>query len=146
MPFDPKVPDVIHSYVDREPTPEDPVTGIQIQRLRSRIDPNTRLKEADIPKIEGIKISLQECDWNGRKMDVMRQDMSLQNGKAYLVYVIQFPLAGEAVQMRVGGRAERESAVSKLFAESAAKFQNTKPLVTTNPTDKMTDEFFWDGR
>ena len=125
---DPPESDTLYKYVDREPTPDDPALVLQIQRLRGVIDSASRMKESEIPRIEGITVSLQDFTWKDSELDVMRQAFVLPSGLEYVVFGIQYPLSGEAVQLQVGGPASDELKIYSLFCQIALRFENTKPL------------------
>lgn len=121
-------PDTLHSFTRREAGPEAPAHIIQLQRLHGTISPTQRLTPEDFPEVEGIKTTLQEFTWKGHTLDVMRQTMALANGAEYVVFGIQYPLSGEAVQLQVGGLVQDEKKIHALFTQLAGAFQNTKPL------------------
>lgn len=122
-------PDTIYKYVDREPTPGDPAVVIQVQRLRGLISLRSRMKPSEIPQVEGISTTLQEFKWKQHDLDVMRQTITLPTGVDYVVYGIQYPLTGEAVQLQVGGPLRQDQEVYGIFSQVAQGFSNTKPLL-----------------
>jgi len=124
----PSEADTIYKFADRDLTPDDPAHVIQIQRLRGLISPTARMNESDLPIIEGITTTLQEFSWKGLILDVTRQVITLPNGINYVVFGIQYPLSGEAVQLQVGGPEGDETEVYSQFSTIAADFENTKPL------------------
>jgi hypothetical protein len=132
-------PDTLCKFVDRDPTPNEPATAIQVQRLHGIINWQQRLKLEEIPKIAGFSTTLEETTWSGMNLDVIRQVASLPNQTQYVVYGIQFPLSDEAVQLHVGGPAEKDEEVRALFKTAVASFKNTKPLVgdPSAPTGRM---------
>lgn len=126
--LDPSETDTLYKFADRDLTPDDPAHVIQIQRLRGVISPTARMKESDLPIIEGITTTLQEFSWKGLQLDVTRQAISLPNGINYVVFGIQYPLSGEAIQLQVGGPEKDETEVYSVFSTIAEDFENTKPL------------------
>jgi len=126
-------PNTLYKYVDREPTPDDPAYVIQIQRLRGVITPTDRMKKSEMPIVEGITSTLQDFTWRGLVLDVIRQTILLPNGDQYIVFGIQYPLSGEAVQLQVGGPSGEEDKLYSLFSQIAGDFQNTKPLHSSSP-------------
>ena len=90
------------------------------------------MKPSDIPKIEGISTTLQELNWKGLELDVMRQTITLPTGTDFIVYGIQYPLSGEAVQLQVGGPIQQDGETYKLFTQVAQSFGNTRPLPGAN--------------
>jgi hypothetical protein len=122
-------PDTLGKFADRDPNPSDPPTVIQIQRLRGTIGRYQRLKLEDMPKIAGMTSTLEETTWDGLRLDIMRQVMTLPNQTQYVAYGIQFPLSDEAVQLHVGGPVAKDEEVRLLFKTEVTSFKNTKPLV-----------------
>jgi len=125
---DPSDPNTIYSFVDREPSPESPAVVIQIQRLRGLINPEMRLDASDCGIADGISTTIQEFTWNGLETDVIRQTLTLPIGVDYVVYGIQYPLSGEAVQLQVSGPVQQDQEIYELFTQVARDFENTRPL------------------
>ena len=119
--------DSLYQFVDREPTPDDIATVIQVQRLRGTIDPNERLSPKHFPDIAGTTTTVQEGNWNGLTIDISRQVMFLGEVE-FVVYSAQFPLPAEAVQLQVGGPAAREDQTKQLFDEAVASFTSNRPI------------------
>lgn len=119
----------LHSFLDRPPTPDDPPTVITVDRLRGVVNPNDRLNGDSLPEQPGVRMSLQEKTWRGIVLDVMLSEMEAENEKL-IAYVIQFPLADEAVQLTVGGPSARRQELEERFNSVVDSFQNTKPLYT----------------
>lgn len=125
--------DSLYQLLDRDPTPDNPATVIQVQRLRGTIDPDQRLSVEDVPDIDGMTTSLEETRWNGQPIDVMRQVMEIGE-VTFVVYGAQFPLPREAVQLQVGGPVEREAETKMLFERSVASFKSTRPIARSRRT------------
>lgn len=119
----------LHSFRDRPPTPDDPPTVISVDRLRGLVNPKDRLDRDSLPEQPGVRMSLQEKTWQGITLDVMISDVESENG-GVSAYVIQFPLADEAVQLTVGGPAVRRPEIEEQFNSVVDSFRNTKPLYT----------------
>jgi hypothetical protein len=119
----------LHSFLDRPPTPNDPPTVITIERLNGLVDPNNRLSPDAIPQQPGVRMSLQEKTWQGITLDVMNSEFETENGLV-VGYVIQFPLADEAVQLTVGGPPARRKDIEDQFDRVVDSFRNMKPLYT----------------
>ncbi|HXR04070.1 MAG TPA: hypothetical protein VN836_05105 [Verrucomicrobiae bacterium] len=83
----------------------------------------------EIRKISGLAAALEVTTWSGLRLDVIRQVAPLPNQNRYVMYAVQFPLSGEAVQLHVGGPIAKDEAVRLLFKTEVASFKNTKPLV-----------------
>lgn len=140
-------PDTIHKYIEREPAPNQPACVIQIQRLRGLIGLDSRMADTEIPVEQGVATTVQEYVWRDHKMDVLRQTLTLQTDIQYVVFGIQYPLSGEAVQVQVGGPQARESEVHSLFSRVATSFLNDKPLYAPDkPVTVITRELSTDER
>jgi len=131
LPADPSDPDTIYQFTGNQPAPDAPAQVIQIQRLRSTIAPGFRLKDSEFPVTEGMTTTIQDFTWKGLKVDVTRQTLTLPEGLQLIIFGIQYPLSGEAVQLQVGGPASEEQQISALFQQLAGQFENTKPLHST---------------
>ena len=125
LPADPSDPDTIYQFTGNQSTPDAPAQVIQIQRLRGTIAPGFRLKESEFPVTEGMTTTIQDFTWRGLKVDVTRQTLTLPEGLQLVIFSIQYPLSGEAVQLQVGGPASEEQQISSLFHQLAGQFQNT---------------------
>ena len=69
-----------------------------------------------MPRTPGLKATLQELTWKGHTLDVIRQETT--EAPAYVVFGIQYPLSGEAVQLQVGGPIADEAGISNDSARS----------------------------
>jgi len=125
---DPAQPDIIHTFLDRKATPEDPATVIIVQRLHGLVDPHSHIKASEFPEAPGTSATVQTIDWHGLSLDLMRVRIENPDSPTMISYVLQLPLQGEAVQMGVGGPEEREADNKKTLAAVAAEFKNLKPL------------------
>lgn len=128
----------LYSYLDRDPATEGPAWAIQIQRLEGTISVGSRLKESEMPRTPGLKATLQELTWKGHTLDVIRQETT--EAPAYVVFGIQYPLSGEAVQLQVGGPIADEAGIYERFCEVASSFDNTVPLVIGTPAKLTSSE------
>ncbi len=125
----PDEPDTLYKFADGNPNPTVPPDAIQIQRLRGVISLHQRLNLDEIRKISSLAATLEVTTWSGLRLDVIRQVAPLPNQNRYVMYAVQFPLSGEAVQLHVGGPIAKDEAVRLLFKTEVASFKNTKPLV-----------------
>jgi hypothetical protein len=129
---DPSDPATLYKSIDREPAEDDPGHVILIQRLGGVIEVDSRIR-GKLPVVEGVETTLQEFSWKGHKQDVIRNVLTLPGGVEYVVYGIQYPLSGEAVQLQVGGPVAEDEKVHARFLQVAGGFKNTKPLYSAGP-------------
>lgn len=121
-------PDTIYKFIDRPAASDTPAQVIQIQRLRGVISATSRMKQSDLPIVDGVATTLQEFTWKGLGLDVVRQEVKLPGDRKFMIFTIQYPLSGEAVQLQVGGPSEEEAKIYDLFTKTAGGFENTRPL------------------
>jgi len=136
-------PDALYSFLDHDPAPDNVPLFIRIDGGRKHVAPDSRLKESDIPKIDGITTTLQEFHWNNLTLDVLREVMTIKKyGVKFVVCSVTYPLEKESVQLDVGGPETRDNEVSQLFNKVAQGFENTRPLnnVSTVETHKLSGE------
>jgi hypothetical protein len=134
----------LYQFAEHAPDPTNPPLMIQVQQLVKHIDPHQRLSKSELDVIKQFSPTLQEFQWKGLIIDVMRMVITLPPGKL-VAYSIQYPLAGAAVQLQVGGMEGREAEVKKLFQETAAKFENLEPLEGRGP-QLVVREMSWTER
>lgn len=120
--------DVVHTFMDGEPTPENPAMVLQVQRLGAVFDPRKHLTTADLPKQEGVIRSIELFPWQGLKLDMVREEATAEEAPKTVAFVLQIPLAREGVQLLGGGPVEKEEEIRKAFTAFAAGFKNLRPL------------------
>ena len=124
----PEEKDTVYQFMKGEPSPAHPALVIQIQRLRGLIRLGQSIKEAELPKQEGIEMKVDQFEWRGHRMDLLKTTVTTPDGPKIRSYVFQCPLAGEAVQLVVGGSLDQDEEIRGTFDSVAKSLVNTKPL------------------
>ena len=138
IPIGAEEPDFLYRFVEESPEAANTLV-IQFQRMRGTIPVGDRLAPDETvlgDQGNGISISLESFQWRGTTMDVFRTVSPLPDGSNMIMRGIQFPLAGEAIQLQVGGVESREQEARHLFESVAGSFQNTQPLPPRGSTSR----------
>ena len=120
--------DGIALFVNREPTPENAAITILFQRLRGVVSVDSQLKKSDVPDVEGIETVVGTIRWRNHVLSTLRNRTKSPSGQELIFEGVQFPLAGEAVQLYVFGPMEEEHKVKEIFLKVTSGFVNLKPL------------------
>lgn len=124
----PEEKELIYQFMKGEPSPDHPATVIHIQRLGGLIRVDSSIKEAELPKQEGIDMEVDDFEWRGHRMDLLKMTAVTPEGGKMRTYTFQCPLAGEAVQLVVGGPLEQDAEIRAAFDAVAKSLVNAKPL------------------
>lgn len=119
-------------FTEDEATVEGYMMTIHIQRLGEEIfDPFRPIDPNELPQREGLRLSVEKRTWQKIELQVIRQDAVIDADEAFVGYLIQFPLKGETIQIRVQGPKSREAEVLDTFNTSIESFVNTKTYVVS---------------
>lgn len=124
----PEEKEIIHQFMKGEPSPDHPATLIQFLRLGGLIRFDNSIKKAELPKQEGIDMEVDDFEWQGHRMDLLKMSAVTPAGDKMRTYTFQCPLAGEAVQLVVGGPLEQDGEIRAAFDAVTKSLVNAKPL------------------
>lgn len=128
MDQDSNLKECLYRYFNGEPSPGDIPQLVKIQRLHGTLDPQQRLEKDKLPSRPGVKFTLEETPWSGLTLDIVRSEATLSAKDKYVGYVVQFPLADEAIQLEVSGPWEKDAEVRQVLRSVVGSFQPLKPL------------------
>jgi hypothetical protein len=124
-------PDLIYNFTDREGTFLDPANVLRFERMRGTISVSDRISKEEFNRAKraaaerfGQEVSLEEAFWDGKTLDVFRS-VVVANGVEIVSYSVQFPLTGEAIQLTVGGAADRGNVIRNEFRKAVGAFEAT---------------------
>ena len=100
---------------------------IQIQRLGGRLDPNNRLSLEGYKDLPGVSTTVETGIWNGKTIDITRKTTN-----DYVVYAVQFPMPGEAIQLEYGGPVHKDADLKTTFDKIVASFAHHRSIKDSN--------------
>jgi hypothetical protein len=87
---------------------------------------------AQLKQQKGSTHSLQPRPWKNLELQVVRQEIAISSSKAFVAYVVVFPLVDIGIIINVQGPKKREPEVVQVFGEAFRGFVNTKPAAAVS--------------
>ena len=119
----------IYQFVEQENDATSDELGIiiQLQRLRSVIDPTNRLQLSDIQTSSSSPPTIARQSWREVTVDVVRR-VTVNEGMPTVAYSVRLPLSREAIQLEAIGPEQRDPIVRGLFEQILQSAAHRDPL------------------
>ena len=114
---------ILHCFIKHGDSEESPKTVFQLEVMNGTFPISQRLKESELPKIQGMTFTLSEVVWKKMTLDRVRQSVVAPSGVTLVSYCCQLPTSPRAIQLSVVGPLDREKEISDALARVVTSFE-----------------------